>query len=387
MTIEMTASEMIELLVKSATIPDIYKNEAICYIGPPGVGKDWLALEAVSQLRRKTGKKWNYYLIQIGQQQPGEDIIPVPGENGAFQLQTSEWWTQIKEPALIVLGEITTAHKAVISEKRNLFTPIGDVRRVGNITLPDQVLIYANGNPPGHGGGVYSHLYDPADRIRWQHFTVPNSRERLAGDWIENFAVPNDVAVELIGFIKQYPDWIYGIDIENEENTNKNLSQLIPSDPLEPFPNPRSLTGVSRYIKHREAFGDDLFKKAVRAKAGEHLLTALYEYLANNILPNPEDILSGKETVSEDLATQTQTAILVTRHVVQNGKKAEIDQFLNLTTDWYPEAVASAWPVIKKQDIDWVMEMEVFETINSNPRWVEKHWKIKEDVERLWKGD
>ena len=383
----MTASEMIELLVKSATIPDIYKNEAICYIGPPGVGKDWLALEAVSQLRRKTGKKWNYYLIQIGQQQPGEDIIPVPGENGAFQLQTSEWWTQIKEPALIVLGEITTAHKAVISEKRNLFTPIGDVRRVGNITLPDQVLIYANGNPPGHGGGVYSHLYDPADRIRWQHFTVPNSRERLAGDWIENFAVPNDVAVELIGFIKQYPDWIYGIDIENEENTNKNLSQLIPSDPLEPFPNPRSLTGVSRYIKHREAFGDDLFKKAVRAKAGEHLLTALYEYLANNILPNPEDILSGKETVSEDLATQTQTAILVTRHVVQNGKKAEIDQFLNLTTDWYPEAVASAWPVIKKQDIDWVMEMEVFETINSNPRWVEKHWKIKEDVERLWKGD
>ena len=185
----------------------------------------------------------------------------------------------------------------------------------------------------------------------------------------------------------QYPDWIYGIDIENEENTNKNLSQLIPSDPLEPFPNPRSLTGVSRYIKHREAFGDDLFKKAVRAKAGEHLLTALYEYLANNILPNPEDILSGKETVSEDLATQTQTAILVTRHVVQNGKKAEIDQFLNLTTDWYPEAVASAWPVIKKQDIDWVMEMEVFETINSNPRWVEKHWKIKEDVERLWKGD
>jgi hypothetical protein len=387
MTIEMTASEMIDLLVKSATIPDIYKNEAICYIGPPGVGKDWLALEAVSQLRRKTGKKWNYYLIQIGQQQPGEDIIPVPGENGAFQLQTSEWWTQIKEPALIVLGEITTAHKAVISEKRNLFTPIGDVRRVGNITLPDQVLIYANGNPPGHGGGVYSHLYDPADRIRWQHFTVPNSRERLAGDWIENFAVPNDVAVELIGFIKQYPDWIYGIDVEDEENTNKNLSQLIPSDPLEPFPNPRSLTGVSRYIKHREAFGDDLFKKAVRAKAGEHLLTALYEYLANNILPNPEDILSGRETVSEDLATQTQTAILVTRHVVQNGKKAEIDQFLNLTTDWYPEAVASAWPVIKKQDIDWVMEMEVFETINSNPRWVEKHWKIKEDVERLWKGD
>jgi len=387
MTIEMTASEMIELLVKSATIPDIYKNEAICYIGPPGVGKDWLALEAVNQLRKKTGKKWNYYLIQIGQQQPGEDIIPVPGENGAFQLQTSEWWTQIKEPALIVLGEITTAHKAVISEKRNLFTPIGDVRRVGNITLPDQVLIYANGNPPGHGGGVYSHLYDPADRIRWQHFTVPNSRERLAGDWIENFAVPNDVAVELIGFIKQYPDWIYGIDVEDEENTNKNLSQLIPSDPLEPFPNPRSLTGVSRYIKHREAFGDDLFKKTVRAKAGEHLLTALYEYLANNILPNPEDILSGRETVSEDLATQTQTAILVTRHVVQNGKKAEIDQFLNLTTDWYPEAVASAWPVIKKQDIDWVMEMEVFETINSNPRWVEKHWKIKEDVERLWKGD
>ena len=383
----MTASEMIELLVKSATIPDIYKNEAICYIGPPGVGKDWLALEAVSQLRRKTGKKWNYYLIQIGQQQPGEDIIPVPGENGAFQLQTSEWWTQIKEPALIVLGEITTAHKAVISEKRNLFTPIGDVRRVGNITLPDLVLIYANGNPPGHGGGIYSHLYDPADRIRWQHFTVPNSRERLAADWIENFAVPNDVAVELIGFIKQYPDWIYGIDIEDEENTNKNLSQLIPSDPLEPFPNPRSLTGVSRYIKHREAFGDYLYKKAVRAKAGEHLLTALYEYLANNILPNPEDILSGRETVSEDLATQTQTAILVTRHVVQNGKKAEIDQFLNLTTDWYPEAVASAWPVIKKQDIDWVMEMEVFETINSNPRWVEKHWKIKEDVERLWKGD
>ena len=383
----MTASEMIDLLVKSATIPDIYKNEAICYIGPPGVGKDWLALEAVSQLRKKTGKKWNYYLIQIGQQQPGEDIIPVPGENGAFQLQTSEWWTQVKEPALIVLGEITTAHKAVISEKRNLFTPIGDVRRVGNITLPDQVLIYANGNPPGHGGGVYSHLYDPADRIRWQHYTVPNSRERLAGDWVENFAVPNDVSVELIGFIKQYPDWIYGIDVEDEENTNKNLSQLIPSDPLEPFPNPRSLTGVSRYIKHREAFGDDLFKKAVRAKAGEHLLTALYEYLANNILPNPEDILSGRETVSEDLATQTQTAILVTRHVVQNGKKAEIDQFLNLTTDWYPEAVASAWPVIKKQDIDWVMEMEVFETINSNPRWVEKHWKIKEDVERLWKGD
>ena len=142
MTIEMTASEMIELLVKSATIPDIYKNEAICYIGPPGVGKDWLALEAVSQLRRKTGKKWNYYLIQIGQQQPGEDIIPVPGENGAFQLQTSEWWTQIKEPALIVVGEITTAHKAVISEKRNLFTPIGDVRRVGNITLP--CLLYTS---------------------------------------------------------------------------------------------------------------------------------------------------------------------------------------------------------------------------------------------------
>ena len=387
MTIEMTASEMIDLLVRSATIPDVYKNEAICYIGPPGVGKDWLALEAVSQLRKQTGKKWNYYLIQIGQQQPGEDIIPVPGEDGAFKLQTSEWWTQIKAPALIVLGEITTAHKAVISEKRNLFTPIGDERRVGNITLPDQVLIYANGNPPGHGGGIYSHLYDPADRIRWQHYTVPNSRERLAGDWVENFAVPNDVSVELIGFIKQYPDWIYGIDIKDEENTNKSLSQLIPTDPLEPFPNPRSLTGVSRYIKHREAFGDELFKKVVRAKAGEHFLTALYEYLANNILPDPAEILSGRETVSDDLATQTQTAILVTRHVVQNSNKAEIDQFLNLTTDWYPEAVASAWPVIKKQDIGWVMDMEVFETINANPKWVEKHWKIKEDVERLWKGN
>ena len=246
------------------------KQRPIFLWGPPGIGK--------SDIVHQIGSFIDAFVIDVRLSlwEP-TDIKGIPyyaaNDNAMMwaapaELPTAEMAAKHKWIVLF-LDEMNSAAPAVQAAAYQLILN----RKVGQYTLPDNVLIVAAGNREADKGVTYRMPAPLANRFVHLELAVDFD------DWFQ-WAVDNNIHKDVVGYL---------------QFAKKDLYDFDPKSPSRSFATPRSWSFVSELIEDES--DDETLTDLVSGSVGEGLAV---KFMAHRKvaaeMPNPTDILNGKVT-------------------------------------------------------------------------------------------
>lgn len=181
---------------------------------------------------------------------------------------------------VILFDEINSAMPIVQAASYQLILD----RCVGELRMPDGAFILAAGNRDTDGGVTFP-LATPL-RDRMTHVEMEPNLEQF----IEDFAVPNKVAPEIIAFLKEKPSVFNTLSSDDPSQCGGS--------------SPRSWVRLSDYVKNGKVKGKrDMLRTLAAGRVGTAIAVEFEEYMNSiDVLPKMEDIMSGKtKTLASDL--------------------------------------------------------------------------------------
>ena len=256
--------------VKKTIVRCIKVKQPAFLWGPPGIGKS----ELVTQITNEMGG--HMIDLRMGQLDP-MDLrgIPVPNkETGQMEfypldaLPTEELAS--KYPIVILfMDELTSAPPSVLAAAYQLILD----RKLGNYTLPDNVVVLAAGNRESDKGVTFRMPTPLANRFA--HFEMKIDFD----SWVD-WAVTHNVNKDVVGYLTFAKSDLYDFDAKSSSRA---------------FATPRSWTFASNLIDD----SDDIatMTNLVAATVGDGIAVKFmaHKKVASK-MPNPLDILKGKVT-------------------------------------------------------------------------------------------
>lgn len=270
------------------------KQRPIFLWGPPGIGK--------SDIVHQIGSFIDAHVIDVRLSlwEP-TDIKGIPyyaaNDNAMMwaapaELPTAEMAAKHKWIVLF-LDEMNSAAPAVQAAAYQLILN----RKVGQYTLPDNVLIVAAGNREADKGVTYRMPAPLANRFVHLELAVDFD------DWFQ-WAVDNNIHKDVVGYL---------------QFAKKDLYDFDPKSPSRSFATPRSWSFVSELIEDES--DDETLTDLVSGSVGEGLAV---KFMAHRKvaaeMPNPTDILNGK--VKELKATEISAMYSLTVSLCYELKEA-----------------------------------------------------------------
>ena len=238
--------------------------------GPPGIGKS----EVVAQITQDLG---GFMIdLRLGQMDP-TDIRGIPFYNK--ELCKMDWAPPIDLPdeelaaqypiVVLFMDEMNSAAPAVQAAAYQLVLN----RRIGKYRLPDNVVMVAAGNRESDKGVTYRMPTPLANR-----FVHVEMRADFA-TWQE-WAVLNGIHKDVVGYLSFAKQDLYDFDAKSSSRA---------------FATPRSWCFVSELLED-EDLDDVTATDLIAGTIGEGLAVKFQAHRRiSGKLPQPEDILSGKE--------------------------------------------------------------------------------------------
>ena len=238
--------------------------------GPPGIGKS----EVVAQIAQELG---GFMIdLRLGQMDP-TDIRGIPFYNK--ELGKMDWAPPIDLPddelasqypiVVLFMDEMNSAAPAVQAAAYQLVLN----RRIGKYRLPDNVVMVAAGNRESDKGVTYRMPTPLANRF------VHVEMRADFGTWQE-WAVLNGIHKDVVGYLSFAKQDLYDFDAKSSSRS---------------FATPRSWTFVSELLED-EDLDDVTATDLIAGTIGEGLAVKFMAHRKiSGKLPQPEDILSGKE--------------------------------------------------------------------------------------------
>lgn len=310
------------------TLPKEKKKSALI-IGASGIGKS----QITQNLAKEKGCNFiDFRLLTMSE----TDLkgIPFPSEDNkkAIFLHLDVFPDEERDgkEGILLLEELTSANRSLMS---TLYQLVLD-REIGSYKLPDGWMIVATGNREEDSGEFYVMPAPLSDRFLI--FELANSGSEFVDDWV-NWAYDNELAVEIIAYIRKFPKSLHDFDRD------------LYDEGMIVFPTPRSWESVSDIIK----FDKKLKKEYGLSKQAQNLIISgvgpihgyqfISFYNAKNNLPNIDDILNGRpyekigKNQENELALTIANLIEMIRHeyrddnVSKKGKAYMINiiKFLN----------------------------------------------------------
>ena len=270
------------------------KKRPIFLWGPPGIGK--------SDIVHQIGHSMSAHTIDVRLSlwEP-TDIKGIPYY--AANDNSMQW----AAPAELPTQELAKKHKWIILflDEMNSAAPAVQAaayqlilnRKVGQYTLPDNVLIVAAGNREADKGVTYRMPAPLANRFVHLELAVDFD------DWFQ-WAVINSIHKDVVGYLQFSKKGLYDFD---------------PKSPSRSFATPRSWTFVSELIEEDD--DEETLTDLVAGSVGEGLAV---KFMAHRKvaaeMPNPTDILAGK--VKELRATEISAMYSLTVSLCYELKEA-----------------------------------------------------------------
>jgi len=215
---------------------------------------------------------------------------------------------------ILFLDEMNSAAPAVQAAAYQLILN----RKVGQYTLPDNVLIVAAGNREADKGVTYRMPAPLANRFVHLEMAVNFD------DWFE-WAVANNQHADVIGYL---------------QFSKKDLYDFDPKSPSRSFATPRSWSFVSELLEddEDEATTTDLVSGAV----GEGLAVKFMAHRkVASTMPNPTDILAGKvkELKTQEISAMYSLTVSLCYELKQAADKGDkkfddmVNNFLRFAMD------------------------------------------------------
>ena len=245
------------------------KKRPIFLWGPPGIGK--------SDIIHQIGDAMDAHVIDIRLSlwEP-TDIKGIPyysaNDNAMVwaapaELPTADMAAKYKNIVLF-LDEMNSAAPAVQAAAYQLILN----RKVGQYTLPDNVLIVAAGNREADKGVTYRMPAPLANRFVHLEMAVDFD------DWFQ-WAVANNIHKDVVGYLTF---------------AKKDLYDFDPKSPSRSFATPRSWSFVSDLLED-ELSDEETTTDLVSGSVGEGLAVKFMAHRkVASKMPNPTDILAGK---------------------------------------------------------------------------------------------
>jgi len=270
------------------------KKRPIFLWGPPGIGK--------SDIVHQIGNSMSAHTIDVRLSlwEP-TDIKGIPYY--AANDNSMQWAAPAELPTLalakkhkwiiLFLDEMNSAAPAVQAAAYQLILN----RKVGQYTLPDNVLIVAAGNREADKGVTYRMPAPLANRFVHLELAVDFD------DWFQ-WAVDNNINKDVVGYL---------------QFSKKDLYDFDPKSPSRSFATPRSWTFVSELIDDED--DEETLTDLVSGSVGEGLAVKFMAHRkVASEMPNPTDILAGK--VKELKATEISAMYSLTVSLCYELKEA-----------------------------------------------------------------
>ena len=207
----------------------------VCLWGPPGIGKSDITRQAAAE------NDISVVDVRLSQMDP-VDLRGVPWINGdGTKWATPAFFPRDPTGALILLDELPSAMPEVQVAAYQLLLE----RQCGEYKLPPKVYICAAGNRAEDH--AISNPMPSALANRMLHIEIDPDDE----SWCE-WAVTNEIAPEVVGFIHMSPDSLFRLTEECERG----------------WPSPRSWANVSKVLSY--GFADDALLASVVGLVGEY---------------------------------------------------------------------------------------------------------------------
>ena len=293
----------------------VAKRRPVFVWGPPGVGKSDMVNQVAAEWPNSTVVDLRMALMDP------TDIKGVPyysaGDN------TMKWATPSELPTeafasefdvvFLFLDELNSAPPAVQAAAYQLILN----RKVGQYTLPKNVVMIAAGNRMGDKGVTYRMPSPLANRFLHLEIRVDFD------DW-EQWAIMNSIHPQVVGFLKQFKG-----DLYNFEPTQHDRA----------FPTPRTWSFVSDMID--DDMPDSANTDMVSGLVGEGMAIKFMAHRRHAAdLPDPSDVLSGKVTTFKSKEVSAAYALVTSlcyelRTRYEDGKRAgNLDSFNKGADNW-----------------------------------------------------
>lgn len=225
--------------------------------GEMGIGKSSM----LKAIKAKLGDKFHYCYGDMTTKDVGDFLVPkircLNDTEVCSFIPNEEFGFHHDKPIVLMLDEIGKANKAVMNACLRLMLE----RKLGTYTLPHGSIVFATTNLANEGIGD---MLPPHARNR---LTVVKVRKPTADEWLENFALDNDIAPEIMQTVKQFPQML--ASFEDFDNPKDNEYIYDPRTPRPAFTTPRSLEKASDIIKRVKPLGMDILGHALKGTIGD----------------------------------------------------------------------------------------------------------------------
>lgn len=170
------------------------------------------------------------------------------------------------KPVLICLDEIAKTRQFI----KDVLAPIVYERRVGNYEMAPGSVVFGctNLSEEGLGDSMQAHLRN--------RLVIVNMRAPTKDEWIQDFAIPNDVSAEILAAVETHPmvfdsfiDFLPGGSKAGRNQKADNPFIHNPADASQgQFVTPRSLHAASDIVKLRSAFDEATLLEALAGTVG-----------------------------------------------------------------------------------------------------------------------
>jgi len=264
-----------------------HKMSVVSIKGQTGIGKTSIIEEIAKRLEME------YLLFDVPNMDLADAGIPMPNDDGTVTYLPNKTMGLHKNTAKVIcLDEFSKGNPMQQTMSHPLLAEKN--KRFGNIPVNDDSVIILTGNRTAEGLG------DKLKGHTLNRIVTIEIENTSADDWLENFAIPNNVHPLLMAWVKRTPQVMefYG-DLDKPESNEFIWNPKIHNQSQKAFTTPRSLNTASGLLW---AYTDEFISRkmleaglegCVGVSASKEIVTFLKHYKE---IPTPEDIRDSWQT-------------------------------------------------------------------------------------------
>ena len=260
--------------------------DTVLFQGEMGIGKS-----SMLKMLAKSHPDHHICYVDMTTKDVGDFLIPkirtINGIDVCSFIPNEEFGFHTGKPVIIMLDEIGKCGKAVFNACLRLMQE----RSLGVYDLPEGSKVFATTNLASEGIGD---LLPPHGRNR---VCVVKIRKPSADEWIEDYALDNGVAPEVIMTVKEFPMMLASFEDYTDPKDNEYIND--PRTPRPAFVTHRSLEKASNIIKKTRGLPEDVIGCALKGTIGAR---ACYDML--NIVKLSSDLPSWDSIMADPMKAQ-----------------------------------------------------------------------------------
>ena len=329
------------------------KDVTVIGQGEPGIGKSSMLKVLAQQYPDYEIAYIDCTLLDLGDfalpytEMAGDLKVTKFAPNARFKMHTGK-------PVIVMLDEIGKAMKAV----KNVLLTLMLEHRIGDNYLPEGSIVFGTTNLLSDGVG------DMLEAHARNRVCMTTVRKPDADEWIE-WAISNDVAPEVIAWVKQFPHALASYtDVSQKDNpyifnpTRAGMGAVV---------TPRSLEKASHIAKRRSELGDSLTISMLTGTIGESASRDMQAFFTVvDKLPTWDAIMASPSTTK--MPTDTVAKCILVFSAITRVEKDSLPKWMTylqrMDMEWQALFATSvmksqakqAFCVMNKEFKDWALK-------------------------------